>query len=58
MVVKMLYNWDDMHIFSFAFPKKKKYKNKRKKAAATLFFLLFFFLFFFLGEAELMNNRC
>lgn len=22
MVLKMLYNWDDMHIFGFAFPKK------------------------------------
>lgn len=22
MVLKMLYNWDDMHIFAFAFPKK------------------------------------
>jgi len=26
MVLKMLYNWDDMHIFGFAFPKKKKHR--------------------------------
>lgn len=24
MVLKMLYNWDDMHIFGFALPKKTK----------------------------------
>lgn len=41
MVLKMLYNWDDMHIFGFALPKKKK--ELILSAAAKHFF--------FLGEA-------
>lgn len=39
----MLYNWDDMHIFSSAFPKKIKMPGWHH---------------FVLGEAELVSNRC
>lgn len=38
MVLKMLYNWDDMHIFAFAFPEKKTSRWQQQLS--------------FLGEAE------